>query len=416
MVPETAWFDLATKQRPAGTYHARMAAKNPLRTLAADRRRHERIALELTSLPTAAGREYRVQAYLDRWLAARSRSLVWQRDDDGNLLINSKKRPATRTAPLLITAHLDHPAFVVSRIIDDRTIEAEFRGGVHDPYFDAARLEFHDATDQIVKGRIESLAPISKTRLFKVATVRLSKRLPALSIGDVGRWAFPAPAITGKGSKRLLKTHACDDLAAAAAALCAFDRIRKRRGMEHVGLLFTVAEEVGFIGAIGAATNGLIKKNARLVCLENSRSFPESPIGGGPIVRVGDRMTVFSPELTNEISNLMMAHAAKNSSFRWQRKLMAGGACEATAFSAFGFQSTCLCLPLGNYHNMQAIDEVQAGHRPAKVGREFVSIEDYHGLIEMLEITAAGLDRKSGATPLEARLRSLRDRHHVVLS
>ena len=416
MVPETAWSDLATKQRPAGTYHTPMAAKNPLRTLAADRRRHERIALELTALPTAAGREYRVQAYLDRWLAARSRSLVWQRDGDRNLLITSKKRPTTRTAPLLITAHLDHPAFVVSRIIDDRTIEAEFRGGVHDPYFDAARLEFHDANDQIVKGRIESLAPISKTRLFKVATVRLSKRHPALSIGDVGRWAFPAPAITGKGSKRLLKTNACDDLAAAAAALCAFDRIRKRRGMEHVGLLFTVAEEVGFIGAIGAATNGLIKKNARLVCLENSRSFPESPIGGGPIVRVGDRMTVFSPGLTNEISNLMMAHAAKNSSFRWQRKLMAGGACEATAFSAFGFQSTCLCLPLGNYHNMQAIDEVQAGHRPAKVGREFVSIEDYHGLIEMLEITAAGLDRKSGTTPLEARLRSLRDRHRVVLS
>ena len=305
---------------------------------------------------------------------------------------------------------------MVSRIIDDRTIEAEFRGGVHDPYFDAARVEFHDAADQVVKGRIESLAQISKTRLFKVATVRLSKRLPALSIGDIGRWAFPAPALTGKGRDRLLKTHACDDLAAAAAALCAFDRIRKRRGMEHVGLLFTVAEEVGFIGAIGAATNGLVKKNARLVCLENSRSFPESPIGDGPIVRVGDRMTVFSPGLTNEISDLMMAYAADHSTFRWQRKLMAGGACEATAFSAFGFQSTCLCLPLGNYHNMQAIDEVQAGHRPAKVGREFVSIEDYHGLIEMLEITAAGLDRKSGATPLEARLRSLRDRHHVVLS
>ena len=156
--------------------------------------------------------------------------------------------------------------------------------------------------------------------------------------------------------------------------------------MEHVGLLFTVAEEVGFVGAIGAATNGLVKKNARLVCLENSRSFPESPIGGGPIVRVGDRMTVFSPGLTNEISTLMMAHAAANPKFKWQRKLMAGGACEATAFSAFGFQSTCLCLPLGNYHNMQAIDEVQAGRRPAKVGREYISVEDLHGLVEMLEV------------------------------
>ena len=133
-----------------------------------------------------------------------------------------------------------------------------------------------------------------------------------------------------------------------------------------------MAEEVGFVGAIGAATNGLVPKNARLVCLENSRSFPESPIHDGPIVRVGDRMTVFSPDLTNDISTLMTAHAAATPSFKWQRKLMAGGACEATAFSAFGFQSTCLCLPLGNYHNMQAIDDVVAGQRPAKVGPEFI--------------------------------------------
>ena len=176
-----------------------------------------------------------------------------------------------------------------------------------------------------------------------------------------------------------------------------------------------MAEEVGFVGAIGAATNGLVPKNARLVCLENSRSFPESPIHGGPIVRVGDRMTVFSPDLTNDISALMTTHAAATPSFKWQRKLMAGGACEATAFSAFGFQSTCLCLPLGNYHNMQAIDEVVAGQRPAKVGPEFIGVDDYHGLIEMLEVLASGLDSKRSAAPLHVRLRGLRRRNAVVL-
>ena len=53
----------------------------------------------------------------------------------------------------------------------------------------------------------------------------------------------------------------------------------------------------------------------------------------GPIVRVGDRMTVFSPDLTNDISTLMTTHAAEMPKFKWQRKLMAGGACEATARS-----------------------------------------------------------------------------------
>ena len=393
-----------------------MTASNRNRPTAVDRRRHERIALELTSIPTAAGREFRVQAYLDRWLAERRRSLAWKRDSDGNLLITRKTRGRGRRgpAPLLITAHLDHPAFVVSRLVDDRTIEAEFRGGVHDPYFEDARVEFHDDEDGVARGRVTRLRKPDDGRTFKTVTVRLSRKHPALAVGDVGRWAFPEARITGRGSKRLLKTHACDDLAAAAAALCAFDRIRTRKGQDHVGLLFTVAEEVGFVGAIGAATDGLVPKNARLVCLENSRSFPESPIHGGPIVRVGDRMTVFSPELTNDISTLMTAHAATTPKFKWQRKLMAGGACEATAFSAFGFQSTCLCLPLGNYHNMQAIDEVVGGRRPAKVGPEFIGIDDYHGLIEMLEVVAGGLDRR-GEPDLRGRLAKLRRRNAHVL-
>jgi len=394
-----------------------MSPANPHRPSAADRRRHEKIVLELTSLPTAAGREFRVQAYLDRWLGERRRTLEWKRDADGNVLITRRTRSRRRggPAPLLITAHLDHPAFVVSKVVDDRTVEAEFRGGVHDPYFEDARVEFHDTEDQVVRGRITELRKPDDACPFKTVTVRLARREPGLAPGDVGRWAFPDAKITGRGVKRLLKTHACDDLAAAAAALCAFDRIRTRRGQEHVGLLFTVAEEVGFVGAIGAATNGLVPKNARLVCLENSRSFPESPIHDGPIVRVGDRMTVFSPDLTNDISTLMTAHAAATPSFKWQRKLMAGGACEATAFSAFGFQSTCLCLPLGNYHNMQAIDDVVAGQHPAKVGPEFIGIDDYHGLIEMLEVLASGLDSKRSAEPLHVRLRGLRRRNAVVL-
>lgn len=392
--------------------------RSPYSTTAEERRRHERLALELTAIPTAAGREHRVQAYLDAWLAKRSRSLRWRRDEDGNLLVTRRTPSARRGGPpLLITAHLDHPAFVVSRIIDDRTLEAEFRGGVHDPYFDDARLEFLDAHDKTVRGRIATLRPADASCPFKTVEVRLDRRHPDLAVGDVGRWALPAPRIAGRGEARTLRTHACDDLAAAAAALCAFDRIRKRRGQEHVGLLFTVAEEVGFVGAIGAATEGLVPKNARLICLENSRAFAESPIHSGPIVRVGDRISVFSPELTNAISEVIRNHGSARPGYRWQRKLMAGGACEATAFSALGFESTCLCLPLGNYHNMRDIDEVVGGDRPARVGQEFIGLDDYHGLVEMLEVVAAELPtRRPRSEPFVTRLRDLRRRHKRVFA
>ena len=379
-----------------------LSCKPPLRT------RHEAMCLELTAIPTAAGREQRVQRFMDQWLNRRKASLKWKRDGDGNLLITSKKR--SRNRPLLFTAHLDHPGFVVTEKIDNRTVVAEFRGGVLDPYFENARVEFFNSEDDRCIGTVKDL---QSAEPFKRATIRFTKNAEDLAIGDVGRWAFPKATISGRGRKRLFKTNACDDLAAAAAALAAFDRIRKRPGMEHVGILFTVAEEVGFVGAIGAAQSGFVPKNARLICLENSRASDECPIGGGPVVRVGDRLSVFNPILTNLISECATEYAKQRPHFIWQRKLMVGGACEATAFSTFGFESTCLCLPLGNYHNMDRIDETKAGERPAPLGREFVSTDDFHGFIELLEIVAHGTTKTPKSALRELLLR-LRKRNSVV--
>src|SRR5215475_4018256 len=72
---------------------------------------------------------------------------------------------------------------------------------------------------------------------------------------------------------------------------------------------------------------------------------------------------------------------------------MAGGACEATVFCAYGYEATCLCLPLGNYHNMADLAAVQAGKnngRP-RVAREFISISDFDGLVDLLVACGRGL-------------------------
>jgi endoglucanase len=178
-----------------------------------------------------------------------------------------------------------------------------------------------------------------------------------------------------------------------------------------------VAEEVGFIGTIHAARTGFVPRDARLLCLENSRSFPhDSPIGAGAILRVGDRISVFTPELTNRLAELYADAAKKDPAFRWQRKLMPGGACEATAFASYGYRSTCLCLPLGNYHNMVDIDGVAGGARPARVGREFVSLADFHSLVEMLHLAARGLDDSPAETTEQLMERLYAERSMVLNS
>jgi putative aminopeptidase FrvX len=376
-------------------------------TTAAQRRTHEKWLRQLTTIPTAAGREDRVIAWVKDWVAQR-RNLRLRRDRAGNLIITRTGR--RRGRPIFITGHLDHPAFIIRRILDDRTLELEFRGGVQDPYFENAKIELFDADDKSYRATLIELRP--KAKPFKRATARLARKTDALAVGDIGRWAFAGklPRIT----QGLFHTHVCDDLAAVAAAFAAMDILRTKQSTTNVGLFLTRAEEVGFIGTLAACEAQSLPKSARLICLENSRSFPDSPIGGGPVLRVGDRLSVFDPTLTNRISALLMAYEKKHPDFKWQRKLMTGGACEATAFSTYGYESTCICFALGNYHNMSDIDGVLSGKRPAKVGPEYISIDDFHGMVTMLTVCATQLDTAK-LPSLEKRLDKLLDSHRHVL-
>ena len=385
-------------------------------TSATQRKQHETWLKEVTSLPTAAGREHRVIAWVEKWVKAR-KSLLLTHDPAGNLIITPREgRAKNNGKPLWFTAHLDHPAFVATNApgsFEGREIEMEFRGGVHDPYFPGAGVIITDASDRTHKGRIIELDSAAKP--FKRVVVRLEKKSSSIAAGDIGRWAT---AIGGKAVIRdgLLHAPACDDLAAVAAALAALDTIMNQKGGASggIGVLLTRAEEIGFVGAIAACKHKSIPRSARLLCLENSRSFVESPIGGGPIVRVGDKASVFTPDLTNRVSAIAANHQSMHKHFKFQRKLMPGGTCEATAFATYGYESTCLCLPLGNYHNMVAIDDVLAGRTKAKCEAEYISIDDYHGLIELLVVTTAHIDSPDAA-PLKPRMEKLIKEHGKLL-
>ena len=368
----------------------------------AERQGHLDLALQITQIPTAAGREHRVVRWLTRWIEARP-DLLLETDAAGNLTVSIRGAAGSRP-PVYFTAHLDHPAFVVERMIAPTTLELSFRGGVMDDYFNDARVLLWPKTDDPsestaspIRGSLIGPSPTSGP-YNKHYLCELESAHDDITLGDVATWHVG----TGSIEDGLIKTTVCDDLVALAAALCAFDRIRTMRQhaerTEDVRLLFTRAEEIGFIGAIAACRLGTIPSGARLIALENSRSFADSPIGGGPIVRVGDRLSVFSPTLSasvaqraEEIAGAPATPSAQQKTdaapkWRWQRKLMAGGACEATVFCAFGHDATCVCLPLGNYHNMADLDNVQAGASttPPRVDREFVAVSDFHGLVDLL--------------------------------
>src|SRR2546423_440803 len=111
-------------------------------------------------------------------------------------------------------------------------------------------------------------------------------------------------------------------------------------------------EEEGFIGAVAASIEPrLLKKSDRLVAIECSAAQPYAPIGGGAIIRVGDRTSIFNSALTYFLTQQAETLVKEDSSFKYQRQLMPGGTCEATVYDGYGFNAASRCVALGNYQN-----------------------------------------------------------------
>ena len=325
------------------------------------------------------------------WVARRPDVRI-KADGAGNLLLTLRGR--SQRDPVIATAHMDHPGFVVESI-DEGTITARFMGGVMAPYFDSARVEFSDSNDAVVIGTVT-------TYDRPIAEIAVNGPVRSLERGDIGRWRFTPRSLGIRGDR--LRAPACDDLAGVAAALAALDKARKDPQLAHFGVLLTRAEEEGLLGAIAACELGTIPVRSRLLSIETSRAFPDAPIGAGPIVRVGDLSSVFDASLSNSVTDVV-----RKAGLHHQRKLMSGGSCEATAFGAYGFTATGLCLALGNYHNMVDIDGVAEGKRPALVGPEEISLADFDGLVALMLAVASKVDGSTNrvrdrlATNFEAR-------------
>jgi putative aminopeptidase FrvX len=124
----------------------------------------------------------------------------------------------------------------------------------------------------------------------------------------------------------------------------------------------------------------------------------------GVILRVGDRTSIFDSTAMRFLGEVAAALQAKDRTFQFQRALMFGGTCEATAFQEFGYQTAAVCVALGNYHNC---------HPEGRIAAEYVSLSDGCGMVDLLveagrqmrafERLTAKLPRQLNALLKEAR-------------
>ena len=402
--------------------------------------RHLEILKAICNLPTAPYREQHVVAWLLAWAKQRGRWIHARRDKAGNVYLEyrrgGKKRAGAGAPPLVIEAHMDHPGFVVTGQKRSGEIEAEFRGSVRPSHFKNTRAKFWieggGETKQaagLKKSLQGSYVPIGKWLPAKVQSVKQVKGQRSLNIvlrltrpaghaaaklppGTLGMWDLPDAAV----KENVFAARVCDDLGGIAAIVCLLEELIRQKVGGHIIGLCTRAEEVGFSGVLAVCENGWIPKKSPVIGLETSKAMPTGGIqGNGAIIRVGDTTGLFSAGLTHFLSQTAGHIADADSSFRFQRKLMDGGTCNSTAFTAWGYDSAAMCVGLGNYHNMTIKGETGwhakvGGKAGPGIASETIDFGDFSGMVRILVETAKRIHLyKPGLGDVRQRLTKM---HH----
>lgn len=340
-----------------------------------------RLLRQCLDLPTAPFREEHVLDFV-RERCGPLKSVSLSEDRCGNLIAHYRRGPRVRRSAFF-AAHTDHPGFVVRELNGDGTFSADFRGGVAQAFFDGAKARFFVNGKQhraAIKVEAEEKVKRGSKVYIRPTSVRFKSK-HEIPVGAIGMWDLPDAAERNAN----VRARACDDIAGVAALLALLENAEKKRLRADFRCMFSRAEEVGFVGAVGAIKAKSIPKDAFVIVVETSSELAHVRIGDGPVIRVGDKATVFNPDVTAYCERVAQERAKKKRSFQFQRKLMDGGTCEATAFNAMGYDATCICLVLGNYHNMN--------RKTGKIDSEYVSISDWRLMVDWFADIAANASR-----------------------
>lgn len=313
------------------------------------------IAQQILSIPTAPYKENLVRDFILKFCT--ERKIALRQDEYGNIIVFAKKKHPTGS--LAFVAHMDHPGFIVEKVVAKNSATALFYGAYDPQKFSAAPVKIF-TTQGPVDAQVTDWSPAVKEKAKRV-TLKVSG---PVSAGDLGMWDFEP----FKEENGLLHSRACDDLIGCALILNLIDSFAKKSQPLSFYAVFTVAEESGLNGAKYVCSSEILPKKVIPISVETSKALPVAPIGEGVVIRVGDSQTIFTPEITQFIVETATQLQSKDKEFKFQRKLMDGGRCEGTVFFDFNYRTGALSIPLGNYHNQN----LETG----KTEPEFISLYD----------------------------------------
>lgn len=323
----------------------------------------------LAQVETAPFDELHLRSELCAWLD--QLKIPHEVDRYGNLLARVRRGHARRM--MAFVGHLDHPALCVESI-SGNAIRCNPLGGLPTRGIKSTRVIFPRTTNGVLNGTIQTAVtdPKSDRRRLKSVTVRVTTKNKMPQVGDVA--VLHLPPFKRAGNR--LKMRVADDLAGVAAIVAGLDGLAHGQAPVDALALFTRAEEVGFRGTIGFCVDGRLPRDAGVVSVECSQALADVKLGQGPVVRLGDRQGPFDPRLSAVL--LGSANELSKKKFTFQKAMLLGGTCEATAFTSFGYAATGIAIPMINYHNQG----------PRGVAPEEIDVRDVCGASALIQACA----------------------------
>jgi len=339
-----------------------------------NRNEFNRIVKSIISTPTAPLHEYAALDVIRHELG--EDGVKWSCDSYGNLTATIKPAGRGSLPGIAFVAHSDHPGFEIISV-SGRSARARFLGGVMQRFVSGASVIVHTSNGPVI-GQVKSASVIKGDKRRRAAELAL--RMEArVSLGDFGQWNVPAYERQGK----LIRVRVADDLGGCSTLVVLGRMLLESPLKREVRLIFTRAEETGFCGALAMLSTGKMPKNMPLISVETSNAVGEIKQGAGPVIRLGDRLSVFTPEIIYFMDACAENLKKKNPSFKYQRRIMDGGMCEATPFVNHGYMAGGISYPLVNYHNM----ENPLPDKPDRIAAEQLHLDDlYSGILLMYEM------------------------------
>lgn len=332
---------------------------------------------------------------------ARALGIDVRTDDFGNVIAHYQgyKSMSDRThPPVAFVAHMDHPGYEIIEHDDNKTI-ARALGGV--PIVSMKRTTsvvaiLPDET-RIPARIVPADQALSEDENDPLVLVEFDQKVhidpPVPLVFDLVDFMLDGDTI---------RMRAADDLAGCGSTLAALERIVNGGDEVDLYAVWTRAEEGGLWGARLMAEAGTLPADTLVVSIESSPVIPGVIQGDGPVIRTGDRMFTFDADAEQIFAIAQDTIQAKRPEFKVQRQLMSGGSCEATAFAVFGYKTTGMAFPLGNWHNATTF----IGDPDGDIDAEYIDVNDYLGGVELLTEAARSVERRNDS-PIRARVREI---------